>query len=294
MRASFEYLRPSTLPEAVRLKEEYGPPARWWAGGTDLVLLWQRGLVELEYCIDITFLRELDYIEVDESSIRIGAMASLAALERSRSRHHLLEMLSDIAKLMCTPQTRTIATVGGNICNASPAADLTPAFIALNAEAKILGASGERRVPMENFFLGINKTDLGDAEMLIEISIPLPENRIDAAYRRIDRTVVDIALVNASASVCVDTSNRIMDARITLGAVAPVVIRSPRAEDVVKGADIANFDRTLLDKAGECAAADAKPISDVRASAPYRREMIKVMVRRALAESIRKLGGAVS
>ncbi len=294
MKASFEYLRPSTLSEAVRLKEEYGPPARWWAGGTDMVLLWQRGLIELDYCIDLTFLRELDYIEVDESSIRIGAMASLAALERSQSRHHLLEMLSDVTKLMCTPQTRTIATVGGNICNASPAADLTPAFIALNAEAKILGASGERRVPIEKFFLGVNKTDLADAEILVEISIPLPEDRIDAAYRRIDRTVVDIALVNASASVRVDGSNRIEDARIALGAVAPVVIRSPRAEAVVEGVDIANFDGMLLHEAGECAAADAKPISDVRASAPYRHEMIKVMVRRALADSIRKLGGAMS
>ena len=193
---------------------------------------------------------------------------------------------------MCTPQSRTIATVGGNLCNASPAADLSPAFVAVNAEAKIFGPSGERCVRMEDFFTGVNATALDDGELLAEIAIPLPDGRIDASYKRIDRTVVDIALVNASASVTVDGSNEITDTRIALGAVAPIILRSPEA--MLIGADISQMDGAILEQAGTRASAVAKPISDVRASAAYRKEMVKVMVRRALEDSIHKLGGAVS
>jgi carbon-monoxide dehydrogenase medium subunit len=276
------------------MKVEHGDRARFWAGGTDLVLLWQRSQIDLDYCIDLTHLPELDYITCDADQIRIGAMASLARLERSADQHHLLAMLSDITKLMCTPQSRTIATVGGNLCNASPAADLSPAFVAVNAEAKIFGPSGERCVRMEDFFTGVNATALDDGELLAEIAIPLPDGRIDASYKRIDRTVVDIALVNASASVTVDGSNEITDTRIALGAVAPIILRSPEAEAMLIGADISQMDGAILEQAGTRASAVAKPISDVRASAAYRKEMVKVMVRRALEDSIHKLGGAVS
>jgi carbon-monoxide dehydrogenase medium subunit len=294
MRASFEYLRPSSPVEATAMKVEHGDRARFWAGGTDLVLLWQRSQIDLDYCIDLTHLPELDYITCDAGQIRIGAMASLARLERSADQHHLLAMLSDITKLMCTPQSRTIATVGGNLCNASPAADLSPAFVAVNAEAKIFGPSGERSVPMADFFTGVNATALDDGELLAEIAIPLPDGRIDASYRRIDRTVVDIALVNASASVTVDGSNKVTDTRIALGAVAPIILRSPEAEAMLIGADISQVDGAILEQAGTRASKDAKPISDVRASAAYRKEMVKVMVRRALEDSILKLGGAVT
>lgn len=294
MRASFEYLRPSSPLEAAAMKREHGDRAVFWAGGTDLVLLWQRSEIDLDYCIDLTHMPELDYITCQEDSIRIGAMASLASLERSADRHHLLAMLSDITKLMCTPQSRTIATVGGNLCNASPAADLSPAFVAVNAEAKIFGASGERSVQMEDFFSGVNATVLEDGELLAEIAIPLPDGRIDASYRRIDRTVVDIALVNASASITVDESNRVTGTRIALGAVAPVILRSPAAEALLEGVDISRVDGALLEQAGIRASEDAKPISDVRASAAYRTEMVKVMVRRALEDIVRKLGGEIS
>ena len=294
MRASFEYLRPSSPIEAANMKAEHGDRACFWAGGTDLVLLWQRSQIDLDYCIDLTRLTELDDITCDDDSIRIGAMTSLATLERAAARHHLLTMLSDVTKLMCTPQSRTIATVGGNLCNASPAADLSPAFVAVNAEARIVGAAGERGILLEDFFEGVNATALDEGELLQEIVIPLPAGRIDATYRRIDRTVVDIALVNAAASVTVDAANRVTQTRIALGAVAPVILRSPEAEAMLDGADITQVDGALLDKMGARAAEDAKPISDVRASAAYRTQMVRVMTRRALEDSIRKLGGTVS
>ncbi|MEM7120469.1 MAG: xanthine dehydrogenase family protein subunit M [Pseudomonadota bacterium] len=295
MRSQFDYSRPTSPQEAVAMRANLGDGARFWAGGTDMTLMWQREEVSLDHCIDLTYLDELRFMDVADDRIRIGAMATLAALERSADRHAHLKTLSDITKLMCTPQTRSIATVGGNLCNASPAADLSPAFVALDAEAVILRPDGERRIAMEDFFEGVNHTVVSNGDLLSEIDIPLPsDHRVGASYRRIDRTVVDIALVNASVSVSVDAASRVAGTRIALGAVAPVIIRSSAAEAVLIGADLNGIDGGLLVKAGELAAADARPISDVRASADYRRAMIKVMVKRALNDAITKLGGTVT
>ena len=293
MKKPFKYLRPTTRGEAVDMKSEYGNRATYWAGGTDLVLLWDRGEVNPEYCINLTFLSELDYIEPEQNAVRIGAMASLDDLDRASGMNQLMAVLGYTARLMCTPQTRTIATVGGNMCNASPAADLSPAFIALDSEAKIFGVSGERTVFMEDFFQGVNKTALKDDEMLVEIKVPIPSSRREAYYTRVARTVVDIALVSSAVSVTCDDSI-ITGAGIALGSVAPIPIRCKAAEKVLVGASLSELDKGLLEKAGELAANDAKAISDVRAGKEYRERMCNVLTRRALGESINKLMGGLS
>ena len=292
MRSQFEYLRPETPQEAVAMKADHGDKAMFWAGGTDMMLHWQREEVHPEYCIDLTYLPAMDAISVEPDRISIGAMVSLTTLENSGGDHHLLATLSDITKLMCTPQTRTIATVGGNMCNASPAADLSPAFVAMDAEAVILGESGERRVSMFEFFEGVNDTALRGGEMLKEIVIPLPTaGRIAASYKRIDRTVVDIALVNASTALTVDDAGTVTRSVVALGSVAPVIVRSDAAAELLGGKPLDQLDDAVLAAAGEAAAADAKPISDVRASAEYRRDMVKVMTRRSIADCIEQLKG---
>ena len=294
MQAHFEYLRPGSAKEAVQMKTEFGNRARYWAGGTDMVLRWQRAIDDFDYCIDITFLEELDYILVEDNRIRIGAMTLLSTLERADRKHPLLKTLSDVTKLMCTPQTRTLATVGGNMCNASPAADLTPPFIAMDADAVISTGSEVRTVPMDRFFEGVNRTVAGD-DLLSEIVIPLPQGQRKAAsYHRIDRTVVDIALVNASTAISVDDANCIARAGVALGAVAPVVIRSPGAEQLLEGRSMDLLSEQDIEKAGEIASSDARPISDVRASAEYRRAMIKVMTARCIRDCVEELRGKVS
>ncbi len=276
------------------MKAQYGSKARCWAGGTDLILLWQRGQVDLEYCLDLTFLPELRYIEPKKNEVRIGAMATLDDLDRASDINPLMAVLGATARLMNSPQTRTLATVGGNLCHASPSADLSPLFVALDSEAKILSASGERTVPMERFFQGVNKTALKDDEILVEIKVPLPSSRREASYRRVARTVVDIALVSSSVSLTADDGGALTDARIVLGAVAPVPIRCKAAEKVLAGANTAELDGGLAEKAGRLSAKDSKPISDVRASKEYRREMCSVLTRRAIEESVRKLGGSLA
>ena len=292
MKSQFTYERASSAVEAVALLAQHGEGAMIWAGGTDMTLNWQREKVRPEVCVDIRGLAELDYIDIQAGSLRIGAMTSLATLERAACRHHILAMLSDITKLMCTPQTRTIATVGGNMCNASPAADLSPAFVALDASAVILGAGGTRDVAMAEFFLGVNKTALAKNEILQEIVIPLPgDGEIQASYRRIDRTVVDIALVNGAAAVTVGSDGVISKVGLALGAVAPVILTAPDASVALEGTPLADVTQGRLAEAAAMAAAHATPISDVRASASYRQDMVQVMLRRALEDSIKKHGG---
>jgi CO/xanthine dehydrogenase FAD-binding subunit len=292
MRKPFQYLRPTTLREALEMKAQHGLKAKCWAGGTDLVLMWRRNEANPEYCLDLTFLPELRYIEPGKNEVRIGAMATLDDLDRASGLNSLMAVLGATARLMNTPQTRTLATVGGNLCNASPAADLSPPFVALDSEAKVLSASGERTVAMEEFFLGVNKTALKDDEILVEIKVPVPSLRREVTYQRVARTVVDIALVCSSVSLTMGEDGALTDARIVLGSVAPAPIRCKEAEKVLIGANAAKLDGGLVERAGQLAAKESKPISDVRASKEYRREMCSVLTRRVIDESVRKLGEA--
>lgn len=294
MKSTFTYQRAQSPADAVALLAEKGEGAKIWAGGTDMTLHWQQEKTKPTACIDIRDLSELDYIQVDSDTIRIGALTSLARLERSADQHHVLASLSKITKLMATPQTRTLATVGGNLCNASPAADLSPAFVALGATAKILGKDGSREVSMFDFFKGVNKTDLNGAEILEEVTIPLPsDGEIHVSYRRIDRTVVDIALVNGSAAVSVGSDGVISKVGFGLGAVAPIILNAPDASARLEGVALADLTVETLASVAATAAKHAKPITDVRASAGYRQDMVEIMLRRALEDTIKNHGGAI-
>ena len=293
MKKPFGYLRPNTVVEAIAMKAEHGDRASYWAGGTDLMLQWRRGDVDIDYCIDLTRLAELDGIDECKGEVRIGAMASLDALDRTAPMNSLMDVLGYTARLMCTKQTRTIGTVGGNMCNASPGADLSPLFVALDARAVLAGTKGRRAVPMESFFTGVNRTVLSGEELLCSIVVPVPEERREASYRRVARTVVDIALVSAAVSVT-EADGVISDVRIALGSVAPVPIRVPEGERMLVGCVSNAVDETILEEAGSRAADAAKPISDVRAGEAYRRQMCAVLTRRALKDALTRMNGAES
>ena len=288
MTKPFEYLRPSTSEEAIALKAKYKDRARYWAGGTDLMLQWRAGEVDIDYCIDLTFVPTLNYIENERDSVRIGAMTSLDALDNAASLNQLMEVIGYTARLMCTKQTRTISTVGGNMCNASPGADLSPLFVALDSEATIMGSDGSRTVLMENFFQGVNETILKDEELLVEIRVPVPDHPREACYKRVARTFVDIALISSAVSISSD-NGVVTDARISLGSVAPVPIRSRAAEQKLIGSILSEIDDDILEEIGQLAATDASPISDIRAGKEYRLDMCTVLTRRSLEESVRNL-----
>ncbi len=288
MTKPFEYLRPSTSEEAIALKAKYKDRARYWAGGTDLMLQWRAGDVDIDYCIDLTFVPTLNYIENERDGVRIGAMTSLDALDNAASLNQLMKVIGYTARLMCTKQTRTISTVGGNMCNASPGADLSPLFVALDSEATIMGSDGSRTVLMENFFQGVNETILKDEELLVEIRVPVPDHPREACYKRVARTFVDIALISSAVSISSD-NGVVTDARISLGSVAPVPIRSRAAEQKLIGSILSEIDDDILEEIGQLAATDASPISDIRAGKEYRLDMCTVLTRRSLEESVRNL-----
>ena len=286
----FDYLRPDSIDAAIAMKSRHGERARYWAGGTDLMLQWRRGEVMIDHCIDLTHLTGLGGIEELPGEIRIGAMATLDDLDRAASMHPVMEALADTARLMCTKQTRTLATVGGNMCNASPGADLSPLFVALESRCLIEGPNGRREMSMEDFLTGVNRTALGAEELLSAIVVPVPQARREACYRRVARTVVDIALVSAAVSLTADAGT-ITGARIALGSVAPVPVRVTEGERVLAGRSLDDIDASHLKEAAGHASSVARPISDVRAGADYRTRMCPVLVRRALADALKRLGG---
>lgn len=289
MSKPFSYLRPRTVADAIAMKAESKRAGQFWAGGTDLVLLHERGKAAPEYCIDLTFLPELRGIERLANAWRIGSMATLEDISRAGKKHPEIAILHETAKWMDTWQTRTLATVGGNLCHASPSGDLAPAFLVLDAIAHIAGSAGQRTIPLSEFFLGVNRTALDADELLTAVEVPVPAGMRGASYQRIARTVVDIALVASAVSLTINGEGIVTQARVAMGAVAPIPIRSPQAESTLLGLDISKPDPATVAAACQSAAATAKPISDIRSSKEYRTEMCRVLTKRALFNSIAAL-----
>ncbi|WP_371227901.1 FAD binding domain-containing protein [Roseovarius sp. 2305UL8-3] len=291
MTRTFEYLRPASIREAIEMKAAHKDRARVWAGGTDMLLHFKRKMLDIDYCIDLTHIDELRFISEDAGVFRIGAMATLDDLDRASATNPASEALGETARMMCTKQTRTIATVGGNMCHASPSADLSPPLTALGAEAVIVGLNGERTMPLEDFHEGVNKTALAADELLTEIRIQNSTGRIAASYNRVARTVVDIALVSSAVCLRLDDDGNIDRAGVALGAVAPSVLRVSGAEGVLSGATLDHAVNGLAKQAGEQAAKSARAISDIRASDTYRTDMTAVLTARGIQKCVANLKG---
>ena len=290
MARTFQHLRPSTPREACELKAKHGADAVFWAGGTDLLLQWRQGAIDFEYCIDLSGLEELRQIRNGGGVSAIGALVTIASLQAHESLGRDFPVLLEMAGRFATPQIRTVATVGGNLCHAVPSADCAPPLIALDAEVTIRSTAGERTLPLESFFEGPKKTALGGGEMLTEISVRRLSERSACTFERMARSYVDIALASAACRLTVDEDNCILEARIVLGAVAPVPLRAIGAEELLAGILLADVTEDLLDEAAARAAADTRPISDVRTSAAYRKHVSGVLVKRAAAKAVRRLG----
>lgn len=278
-----KYFRPNTIDEMISLLKRYGEKASIIAGGTDLLVDKPH---EKEYLIDIKSL-PLNYVTSDDAEgIRIGASTTFKEIENSALlRRGAYRILVDAARNIGHPNLRNLATIGGNICKAVPSADSPPALIVLDASAKIISASGERTMLLENFFTDAKKTVLNKDEMLMEIQVPRPRPRTGAAFSKVGRTHVDIALVNVAIGLTLDKNEVCRDVKIVLGAVAPTPIRATKSEELLKGKSI---DKILIEKVSQLSSEEIKPISDVRSSADYRRELSKVLVKRSLEEALER------
>jgi carbon-monoxide dehydrogenase medium subunit len=223
---------------------------------------------------------ELREIAFDQSQgVRIGAGATLREVENHPVIVERYPALSRGAKEVGSVQIRNLATLAGNVCNASPSADTSPALLAYDAEVEILGASGERTLSVSDFWLGPGRTDLRPDELVTAIRLPAPpEGRRSYYYKLAVRKAMDLAMVGLTVAL-VPVSSGARDVRIALGAVAPVCLRAAEAESAVERGGAA-----AIEQAAALAAASVSPIDDQRASAAYRREMVRVLTARALSQ----------
>jgi CO/xanthine dehydrogenase FAD-binding subunit len=280
----FNYLAPATLGEALSLLAQHKGGAKVIAGGTDLIPKLKRREIRVpEYVIDIKGIPDLDKIKPNSSGLTIGALATIGAVERSSQIQQKFAILAQAAQSMASPQVRNRGTIAGNICNAVPSADSAPALLTLGAKLKIISQKGERTVNIEDFFTGPNQTTLTDNEILTEIQLSnMPLNGKGVYLKLTPRRAMDLAIVGV-AVVAIPKDGICRDISIALGAVAPTPIRAKKAEAVLKGQKL---DDKLIEKAAQTAAAESKPIDDHRASAEYRRDMVEVLVRRAIKQAI--------
>jgi carbon-monoxide dehydrogenase medium subunit len=282
----FEYLLPKTFEEAISLTSKHGRDAKVLAGGTDLLVLLSKRKLMPKYVINISRIRGLGFLEYDEKTgLRMGAMCTLRAIETSVDVKENYPVLVDAVKAMASVQIRNMASIGGNLCNASPAADTVPPLLVLNAQVKIAGSNGERSVPLDGFFLGPGKTVIQPGEMLTEINLPNLPSGTAAAFVKIGRTPTDISKV--SVAVLLTMKDEIcQEVRIALGSVGPTPMRARRAEDVLRGKHVTD---ELIQRTAFTASEEAKPITDIRSTAAWRKQVTGHLVKSLLADNFKRV-----
>jgi CO/xanthine dehydrogenase FAD-binding subunit len=280
----FQYHEPKTLTEAGTILNEIGGEASILAGGTDLLVKMKQGKASPDHVVSLSRIGELKEVKREHGSLTIGACVTVADLRELEQVRTEFKGLSEAAGSLGSPLVRNLATVGGNIVTARPAADLPPALIAYGATIALKKETAERTLPVEEFFKGPGETLIEPGEILCSVVLRDPPLYSGGGYVKLGmRRALEISLVNVAAFFALDgPSGPIQEARVVLGAVAPTPIRSLSAERVLIGE---RPDETLFEKAGEAASKDARPIDDFRASADYRREMVKVLTRKALRQA---------
>jgi carbon-monoxide dehydrogenase medium subunit len=276
----FALSEPETVPEAIEVLARLDGEARVIAGGTALVPTMRLGLVRPDRLVSLHRVPALSGIRVDGGAIDIGAMTSLAALSRHDAVRSGWPLLSQAAHRVATPAIRSTATLGGNLCYAEAASDPAPALLCLEAQVRVAGPSGERAVPLARFFAGFYETALAPGEILTAVRVPAAPSGARTGYMRFcPRSAEDKPLVGVAALLVLDAAKHVAEIRIALGGAAPTPIRARRAESALRGEPLTD---AAIRVAAEAAAMEADPLSDLMGSAAYRREMIRVWVRRLL------------
>jgi len=286
----FQCSTPRSLDEALEaLNQE---DAQVLAGGTDLINNIKINAAKPRRLVYILGIADLDYVTVKGKSLSIGAGARLGDIEHNRQVVTRFPALSEAINVIGGTQIRNMATLTGNICNASPGADTPPILLVLNAEVEIFGANGagavrSNRLPLGGFFTGPKITVLKKGQLVGSVTLPLPPEHAGAAFRRLARVSLDIAKINCAAYIERE-GDRIQLARIALGSVAPTPVRAPTIENALEGQKPSE---RLFQQAAELVSEDIAPIDDVRSTAEYRRQIASLLVREALQEAWRRSGG---
>jgi aerobic carbon-monoxide dehydrogenase medium subunit len=280
----FDMVLPTSVEECLRTLAERGPDARVVAGGTDLLVQLKNGMLRTGCVVDLSGVSQLRQLaRANGSGLRIGAAVTARTLERDPGVKAAYPAISESGALVGSVQVRNLATLGGNLCNAAPSADMAPPLLALDAEAVIAGPKGTRRVPFASFFLGVRRTVLQPGELLVEIAVPDPGPHSGGNYRRhTPRRELDIAVVGVASQLTL-SKGVCGKARIALAAVAPTPVRATAAERLLEGHPVTP---ELIERAAGAAVEAAHPISDQRGSADFRRHLVQVLTRRTLTTAL--------
>lgn len=286
----FDFAAPDTLQQAVELLGRANGDARALAGGTDLIPQIKENRRHPSLVVDVKKIPELNVLSYDTDGLRIGAAVSCTAIASFAAVKEHYPALAEACALIGSYQIQNRAALGGNICNAAPSADAVPPVLSYSGRLVIAGPNGQRELAAETFFTGPGQTVLTGGEVLVEIQLPPPPANSGAAYLRfIPREEMDIAVAGVGSFVQLSADGQsCQQARITLASVAPTPVRADEAEAFVAGKAL---DATTIAEAGELAAKAARPISDVRGSAAYRLELVKVLTRRTLQTALERANG---
>jgi aerobic carbon-monoxide dehydrogenase medium subunit len=283
----FDYQEPTTLKKAFALMEKHGDDARVMAGGTSLLIMMRQRLLAPKMVISLSRIPKFDRITYSQKDgLRIGAGARHRDIELSAAVQKHYPLLHETFRRVAQPRIRNMGTVGGNLAAGDPLTDPGASLIALDAEVILSSSNGQRRLPVEEFFVDYYQTDLQPGELLTEIHVPPPVRPGWSHIKFTPRSVEDFATVGVA--VTLKTNNgRCEDIRVGLNSVAATIVRAKRAEEVLRGAAITD---NVLREMGEIAATEVDPVDDNRGSAEYKRDLVKVLVRRAAQEALQRLG----
>ena len=279
----FEYFEPRTVGEATQILSDYGEKAQILSGGIDLIPRMQKGDIHAEYVVNIQKIPGLEYIEpIGKEGFTFGAMSRLRSLEVSKAVQNKYPILYEAIHQITSVQAKYMGTAVGNLCVATPASDVATSLFALGAQLKITGPKGERIEPIEKFYVDYRLTSLKRGEMVTGVLLPNPPPGTGTAFFNLVRTRADIAKIGAATAILVQ-NGICREVRIAIGAAAPTVFRAVKAETLLTGQKITP---RVINKAAETAAGETKPITDLRSTANYRKEMARVLVRRALEKAL--------
>jgi aerobic carbon-monoxide dehydrogenase medium subunit len=286
----FEYREAQTVQEAVdMMRQEEG--ARLVAGATDVLIRWRQGVLKPRYVLNIKRIPGLDQVSYSpDTGLSLGALVTIRTLERHALVQEHYPALTQAATAFAGVQIRHLATVGGNVCNASPAGDTLPALLAYSAQCHMVGPAGERVLPLEQFCVGPGRTALQPAELLVALRLPPPLPHSGGLYiKHSPRSTMDIATVGVASVVSLASPNGVcQEVKITLGAVAPTVVRAAAAEALLRGQSV---DAEHLQQAAQAAVQAASPVDDIRGTAAHRRLVIAPLVQRTLRYAVQMAQG---
>lgn len=274
----FNYLRPGTIKEAFAMLKEHQDDCKVICGGQSLLIIMRQGLVTPEFIIDIKGLSELDYITYDDATgLKFGATTTHREIEFSSIIGQKYPVLKHMEEKLASIQVRNWGTIGGNLAHADAAGDPAPVLIALDAMVRVGGADGERTMPLEAFYTDLFETALEPGEIIMEIQVPPPRSKTATVYQKFNLLESDQGIVAVAVTISLDGDGTCKDARVVLGNGAPTTVRAKTAEEALIGKKLND---TVFAAAGQAAAEDSSPVSDIHASEEYRRHLIKVLTQR--------------